>query len=192
MTPQRRSKAIDDYPSKFDWPSIKGLNHISKIPSTMTMVEQDHSPKPKSDFNCKLQVFDLYLQCVILWWISTILTRSLLCAEVGRQGIFVSYPQRVLCTFIKKSQSWSARFITRMPERSGEINLADIHIPDWFQKTLLLSSASFCLTSRTVPEKELIARIVRKTWNNSSVPRLYMCNDPFICIFYALQQFLLV
>ena len=25
MTPQRRFKAIDDYPSKFDWPGIKGL-----------------------------------------------------------------------------------------------------------------------------------------------------------------------
>ena len=26
MTPQHRFKAIDDYPSKFDWPGIKGLN----------------------------------------------------------------------------------------------------------------------------------------------------------------------
>ena len=26
MTPQRPSKAIDDYPSKFDWPGMKGLN----------------------------------------------------------------------------------------------------------------------------------------------------------------------
>ena len=25
MIPQRRSKSIDDYPSKFDWPGIKGL-----------------------------------------------------------------------------------------------------------------------------------------------------------------------
>ena len=28
MTPQRRSKAIDNYPSKFDWPGIKGLKKI--------------------------------------------------------------------------------------------------------------------------------------------------------------------
>ena len=28
MTPQRRSKSIDDYPSKFDWPGIKGLNLV--------------------------------------------------------------------------------------------------------------------------------------------------------------------
>ena len=31
MTPQRCSKAIDDYPSKFDWPGIKGLNISSSF-----------------------------------------------------------------------------------------------------------------------------------------------------------------
>ena len=30
MTPHRRFKAIDDYPSKFDWPGIKGLNMQSR------------------------------------------------------------------------------------------------------------------------------------------------------------------
>ena len=30
MTPQRRFKAIDDYPSKFDWPGIKGLKFLLK------------------------------------------------------------------------------------------------------------------------------------------------------------------
>ena len=31
MTPQRRSKAIDDYPSKFDWPGIKGLKFRARL-----------------------------------------------------------------------------------------------------------------------------------------------------------------
>ena len=29
MTPQRHFKAIDDYPSKFDWPGIKGLMQVT-------------------------------------------------------------------------------------------------------------------------------------------------------------------
>ena len=31
MTPQRRFKAIDDYPSKFDWPGIKGLRWLPTL-----------------------------------------------------------------------------------------------------------------------------------------------------------------
>ena len=33
MTPRRRFKAIDDYPSKFDWPGIKGLKNIEQKPA---------------------------------------------------------------------------------------------------------------------------------------------------------------
>ena len=48
MTPQRRSKPIDDYPSKFDWPGIKELitSTFSHLPTPYLSVSKSLSPLP--------------------------------------------------------------------------------------------------------------------------------------------------
>ena len=68
MTPQRRSKAIDDYPSKFDWPGIKGLN-IDALFKRKKKLEKQESKIPSANTFATFYLI-FYIQWPIKAWSS--------------------------------------------------------------------------------------------------------------------------